>query len=191
MKAPLRIVLITLVSGLIMSQFGAVYCQNKNTPKPFNWNFKDTDLDKVIEAVSEYTGQNFEFDPQTLKGKVTLITNTAIPPDLAYQILEAILSSRGYALVPVIEDNLIKVVPAAEAVSAPIPTEVGKEPGKIQPYQNMVTQIVPVEFAEASDLVSVLNSLRSGVGRVDAYAPANLLIITERASLVKRLVGIV
>jgi len=193
MKLLLRIATITLVSGLIMSQFGIVHCQNKNNNprKPFRWNFKDTDLDKIVEAVSEYTGQNFEYDPQLFKGKVTIIINAEIPPDLAYPVLEAVLASRGYALVPVVEDNLIKILPTPDAVASPLPTEVGKEPSEIPAYENLVTQIVPVEFAQASDLVGVLDSFRSAAGRVDAYAPANLLFITERASQVKRLVEIV
>jgi general secretion pathway protein D len=193
MKLLLRILTITLVSGLVISQIGTVHCAAKkpNPRKPFSWNFKDTDLVKVIEAVSEYTGQNFEYDPQLLKGKVTVMINTDIPPDLAYPILEAILVSRGYALVPVIEGRLIKIVPAPDAISSPLPVEFGKEPPKIAPYENLIHHIVQVEYATATDLVGVLDSFRSVVGRVDAYAPANLLIITERASQVKHLVGIV
>ena len=191
MKLLLRIATITLVSGLVILQSGTVDCANQNPRKPFSWNFSDVDLGKVVQAVSEYTGQNFEYDPGLLKGKVTVIIHTQIPPDLAYPVLEAILAGRGFALVPVIEANLIKIVPAPDAMASPLPTDVGKEVGKLTPYENLVTQILPVEFAQASDLVAVLDSFRSAVGRVDAYAPANLLIITERASQVRRLVDLV
>jgi general secretion pathway protein D len=191
MKLLLRIATITLVSALVILQSGTVHCANQNPRKPFSWNFSDVDLSKVIQAVSEYTGQNFEYDPALLKGKVTMIINTEIPPDLAYPVLEAILAGRGFALVPVIEDNLIKIVPAPDAMASPLPTDVGKDVGEMTPYENLVTQILPVEYAQASDLVAVLDSFSSAVGRVDAYAPANLLIITERASQVRRLVDLV
>jgi len=187
MKVTSRVVVVALAVGLIVSHIGPVAAETKSDPKPFNWNFKDADLIQVIEAVAEYTGKNFNIDPK-LSGKVTLITNREIPPNLAYQILESILASRGYALVPVIGGNMINVVPATEAVSAPIPTEIGKPPA---PYENFVTQLVPVQFAQAGELASVLQALKSKEARIDAYAPANLLIITERASLVNRLVGIV
>ena len=88
MKAPLKTLVVALISGLILMQFGPAFCQKNNNTKPFSWNFTDTELIKVIEAVAQYTEKNFDVDP-AIKGKVTLITNTDIPPELAYQILES------------------------------------------------------------------------------------------------------
>ncbi len=189
MRTYLKVVLVTLLVGLITMQTGTVVAQKKNQPKPLTWNFVDTDIAKVIEAVAEFTGKNFDIDPK-VQGKVNLVMVTEIPPDLAYEILEAILGSRGFALVPVVGGNLIRVVPATDAVTAPIPTAVGKEAPAVA-YENLITQVLPVQFAQATDLASVIEPLKSQVGRIQAYAPANLLIITERASQVKRLVDIV
>ncbi len=188
MKAPLKILMVTLVLGLIMMQFGPAFCQKKNDPKPFNWNLTDTDLIKVIEAVAQFTGKNFDVDPE-IKGKVTIIMNEDIAPELAYPILESILSTRGYALVPAVDGNLIKVVPSIDAAGSPVPTGVaGAE--RIEPYENIITQIVPVKYGQASDLAAVLDALKSKDSRIQAYVPANVLIITERASQLKRLVNI-
>lgn len=188
MKAPMKVLVVTLISGLIMTQFGPAFCQKNNDPKPLNWNFDDMDLIKVIEAVAQYTGKNFNVDP-AIKGKVTLITHTDIPPELAYQALESILASRGYALIPVMDGNMINVVSSSDAPGSPVPTGVaGAE--RIEPYENVITQIVPVKFGLASDLASVLDPLKSKDSRIQAYVPANVLIITEKASQFKRLVSI-
>jgi len=189
MKRDLKVVLVTLLVALMTLQTGTVLGQKKNESKPLTWNFADTDIAKVIEAVAEFTGKNFDIDPK-VQGKVNLVMTTDVPPELAYEILEAILASRGFALVPVVGGNLVRVIPAPDAVTAPIPTTVGKAaPGEA--YENLITQVLPVQFAQATDLGAVLDQLKSQVGRIQAYAPANLLIITDRASQVKRLADIV
>lgn len=188
MKAPLKTLVVTLISGLILMQLGPAFCQKNNNAKPFSWNFTDTDLIKIIEAVAQYTGKNFDVDP-AIKGKATIIMNEDIAPELAYQILESILSTRGYMLVPAVDGNLIKVVPSADAAGSPVPTGVvGAE--RIAPYENVVTQIVPVKYGQASDLASVLDTLKSKDSRIQAYVPANVLIITEKGSQLKRLLNI-
>ena len=43
-------------------------------------NWKDADIRKVVEAVSEVTGKNFILDPR-VTGKVTLLSATPMSPD--------------------------------------------------------------------------------------------------------------
>jgi len=56
--------------------------------------FRDTDINAVIEAVAKLTGRNFIIDPR-VKGKVTVITHQALTPDEVYQVFLSLLKVHG------------------------------------------------------------------------------------------------
>jgi general secretion pathway protein D len=55
----------------------------------------------------------------------------------------------------------------------------------------IVIKVVDLDHADAEHLASVLAPLLSPEGRIVAYSRTNSLIIKDRASTVKRLVGII
>jgi type II secretory pathway component GspD/PulD (secretin) len=52
----------------------------------------------------------------------------------------------------------------------------------------MVVCLLPLEHADAEQLVSVLSPLLSPNGTITAYSPTNTLIIKDRASIVQMLI---
>ncbi len=157
--------------------------------QPASWNFEDADLIDVIRAIGPYTGKNFDVsDPQLAGAKVTIIMHEPIDEAMAYEVLESILATRGFALVPAGVGNLIKVV-APGTLPEKTPLVVGAEPLS-QGYDRLVTHIVPVEYASASDLQQILPSLGSMNASVDAYVNTNTLIITDTADGVRRMLAL-
>ncbi len=75
-------------------------------------NWKDADIRKVVEAVSEVTGKNFIIDPR-VTGKVTLLSATPMSPDAFYEAFLSILQVHGYVAIP--SGDLIKILPDATA----------------------------------------------------------------------------
>ncbi|UCF90009.1 MAG: hypothetical protein JSW39_17120 [Desulfobacterales bacterium] len=61
----------------------------------------------------------------------------------------------------------------------------------ILPGDPIVIQIIPLVYADAEELVSVLAPFLSPAGRITAYAPTNSLIIKDRQSVVRELVKII
>ena len=55
----------------------------------------------------------------------------------------------------------------------------------------VVIQIIQIDYADAEHLATVLAPLLSPTGRTVAYAQTNSLIIKDKASVVKRLVEII
>ena len=55
----------------------------------------------------------------------------------------------------------------------------------------IVIEVIQLDYADAEHLATVVTPLLSEEGRVVAYAPANALIIKDRASLVKKLIKII
>jgi len=163
----------------------------KETINGNTFNFKDAQLYEIIEAVSALTGKNFQID-STVKGTVTLICNTPIEPELAYPVLESILQAQGYALLPSVDGNIIRVIQMRKAISSDIPTGTGPDGTTIDGYERFQTQLIPIMYGDASEISQVVNSLiAQDAGNVNVYAPTNTIIMTTTVSNLRRLLDII
>ncbi len=152
-----------------------------------NFDFEGAELLDVVEQVGRLTGENFDVDPNIAATTVTVITHNEIPAEMAYEVLESILATRGFSLVPTLEGNLIKVINTAEAAeSEKTPLNTG-EAGVPEGYDTFATHIVSVEHADASELATALTILGSKYAHIDTYAPTNTLIITDTADGLRRI----
>ena len=134
---------------------------------------------QVIETLGLMTGRNFDVDPNAMTQKVTLISYTPIAGELAYQILESILSTRGFEMVETVDGNLIKVVQkgqSAEKLEISSNREV-PEGG----FDNFAIHVVPVEYADANEVSQLLKAVGSQNAVVTVYAPTSTLVITDTA----------
>jgi general secretion pathway protein D len=147
-------------------------------------NWKDADIRKVVEAVSEVTGKNFIIDPR-VTGKVTLLSATPMSPDAFFEAFLSILQVHGY--VAITSGDLIKIVPDATArqFAGPIGTS-----GTAGP-DDLATQVIQVRNVGATQLVPILRPLIPQYGHMVAHAGSNMLIISDRAANVARMVAII
>ncbi len=148
-------------------------------------NFKGADINAVISAVAEVTGKNFIIDPR-VKGKVTLISNRPMSEKEIYQVFLSILEVHGYSAVP--SGEAIKIVPDADAKHSGMPTASKRHPGR---GDESVTRVVQIEHVTAAQLVPILRPLVPPQGHLAAYPPSNVLIISDRAANIARLVKII
>ena len=154
---------------------------------PVTFNFQGAELSEVISSIAAATGKNFDVDPNIGSTPVTVITHDTIPPEMAYEVLESILSSRGFSMVETLDGKLIKIIPTPEAVpSDKTPLRKGKE-GVPESFDQLSTHIVPVKYADATDLSTVLQRLGSKNARIDVYVPSQTLIITDTADGLRRM----
>ncbi len=150
--------------------------------------FNNVDLMTIIKYMSELTGKNFIVDSQ-VKGTATVISPTKIPLPEAYKVLESILVVNGYTTIP--SENMVKIIPLAKAKQLDIETQVGKQIVDEELKDRMITQIVPLEYADAQKLKAILTPYVSAAGYIASYPPTNTLIITETSSNLRRLLEIV
>ncbi len=148
-------------------------------------NFKDADIGQVIEAVSAATGKNIIIDPR-VRAQVTMLSSTPMSPDAFYEAFQALLQVHGFVAVP--SGNVIKVIPDAAAKTA-----AGNDlPGRVSRYSDeFVTQIIATNNVSAAQLVSILRPLMPQSGHLVAYPPTNILIISDRANNVSRMMRII
>ncbi|MBP6515118.1 MAG: type II secretion system secretin GspD [Steroidobacteraceae bacterium] len=148
-------------------------------------NYKDADLGQVIEAVSQVTGKNFIVDPR-VRAQVTMLSATPMSAGAFYEAFLAILQVHGFVAVPA--GNVIKILPDANARQLPandLPDRVSATSDEI------VTQVIQVRNTSAAQLVPILRPLIPQFGHLAAYPASNILIISDRASNVNRMVRII
>lgn len=149
------------------------------------FNLKDAEIATVIGTIAEITGKNFIIDPR-VKGKTTVISSRPMSKDEAYQVFLSLLEVHGFATVEV--GKTIKVVPDVNAKQSSTGVSSLDHPGI---GDEIVTQVIPVEYVIAAQLVPILRPLVPQQGHLVAYAPSNVLIISDRAANINRLVELI
>jgi general secretion pathway protein D len=148
-------------------------------------NYKDADLSQIIQAVSEVTGKNFIIDPR-VNAKVTMLSATPMSPAAFYEAFLSVLQVYGYVAVPA--GKVIKIVPNTDARQLPSIDL----PGDVSPSSDeIVTQIITMKNISAAQLVPLLRPLIPQQGHLAAYPGSNMLIISDRASNVNRIMRII
>lgn len=155
--------------------------------KPVKFDFYEAPLFQVIESIAITTGRNFDVDPNIGATTVTIITHDEIPAEMAYEVLESILSSRGFSMVETLDGKLIKVISTPEAIQSEKPPLIKGQGEGLVGFDNYETHIVPILYADASEISQVLQIMGSKNARVDTYAPTNTLIITDTVDGLKRM----
>ena len=151
-------------------------------------NFKDVDLHQIIDLMSDLTGTNFLVDPK-VRGKVTIVAPRPVSLDEAYSVFLSILEVQGFTVVP--QGPITKIIPSREVKESPLPTAITERDGAAIGRDEFITQLIPLEYADANDIRGLLSALVSRESSLLAYAPTNTLILTEVQSNINRLMKII
>jgi general secretion pathway protein D len=168
--------LVILLSGSLVSA---------QQPQRITPNFKDADITQVAEAVAAATGKNFIIDPR-VRAQVTMLSSTAMSPPAFYEAFLSILQVYGFIAVP--QGNIVKIMPDTNAKTSPsidLPDHVSSSSDEI------VTQVLDVKNVSAAQLVPILRPMVPQYGALVAYPASNILVITDHASNVNRMIRII
>jgi general secretion pathway protein D len=158
---------------------------NSDSERFISIDFNDVDISVFIKFISELTSNNFVVD-QRVKGKVTVISPAKISVKEAYKVFESVLEVHGYTTVKA--GQVIKIIPSPDARSKNIETRL-KE-GAASPADRVVTQLIPLKFANSTEIKTLFAPLISKSSVILAYPPTNMLIVTDIYSNIKRLLRI-
>jgi general secretion pathway protein D len=171
--------------ALLALTFCAYSVAEQPSPERITPNFKDADITQIIEAVGTATGKNFIIDPR-VRAQVTMLSSTPMSPDQFYQAFLAILQVHGFVAIPA--GNVIKIVPDAnmrQYAADDLPDRISST------SDEMVTQVLAVKNVSAAQLVPVLRPLMPQNAQLSAVTGANILILSDRASNVNRMMRII
>src|SRR5437016_7387849 len=151
-------------------------------------NFDNADIETVIHAASEIVGFNYVLAPD-VRGKVTVQTSGRIAAEDVFGVLLAILEVQGFTAVK--SGSVYKIVRIEGARERAVPTIVGPTADPNRTTDEIITQIVPIKYSSVADLSALLRPLISTRGTLIAHRETNVLIITDAASNVTRLLDII
>jgi len=151
-------------------------------------NFRNADILQIINLMSELTGKNFLVDDK-VRGKVTIIAPKPVTLEEAYQVFLSVLEIQGFTVVP--QGPIIKIIPSRDVKDNPIPTATDSQRPFSPTTDSFVTQLIPLQYADANDIRGLLTPLVSKESSLLSYAPTNSLIVTDTVSNINRLLKII
>ena len=123
-------------------------------------NFVSAPLDQVLNYLSDAAGF-IVVQEARVSGSVT-IRGSHLTKDEAVDLVNAELNKNGFAAIR--DGRTLTIVEKSEAKTRNIPVKTGNNPATIPNDDVMVTQIIPIRFVEARQLVSDLSSFVSVAG---------------------------
>jgi general secretion pathway protein D len=177
---------VTLLAALFaFVATGIVGAQGNTNGQRITPSFKDAEIGQVIEAVAAATGKTIIPDPR-VRAQVTMLSQTPMSPDAFYEAFLALLSVHQFVAVE--SGGIIKIVPDANARQMPnidLPSRVKSG------SDELITQVIAVRNVNAAQLVPVLRPLMPQAAHMAAYPQGNILILSDRASNVSRVMRII
>ncbi len=145
------------------------------------FSFEQADIRLVTQIVGKITGKKFVV-PEGVTGKVTILTQGAIPVEEVYPLYLNMLEASGYTVAE--RDGVCQVM--ALPGGPGLTTGSGKGGG-------LVTKLIPLKNVSAADVKKSFEPLVRGgkEGALEVFLPGNHLIVTDTASNVARLEALV
>ncbi len=144
-------------------------------------NYREADIRQVIEAVGAVTGRNFIVDPR-VNADVTLLSFSPMTPDTFYQAFLSTLQVHGFAAVEA--EDIVQIIPDATSRMFGGSVEDGRG-------ADVVTRVIELANVGATALVPILRPLIPQAGNIVAHQESNILIISDRAANVERMVNVI
>lgn len=151
-------------------------------------NFRNAPLELVLNYLSEAAGFVIVLETE-VKGRVDVWSNQPLTREEAVNLLNSVLNRNGYAAIR--NGRTLTIVSRDEAKKRDIPVKTGNKPEEIPKNEEMVTQIIPVRYANATQMVKDLQPLLPTFANLTANESGNALVLTDVQSDVRRMVEIV
>lgn len=148
--------------------------------KTWQVNLQQADIGIFIRQVAEMTDRSFIVDPR-VKGKVTVISNASLDEDAVFRLFLSVLTVHGYAVLESPEG--FKILPQNIAKQGGL----NFDPSGGAPGELMVTRVLAIKNAVASELVPILRPLIPQYGHLAAVPTMNALIISDHADNIRSL----
>ena len=159
-----------------------------NNPNELRLNFRNAPLEMVLNYLSDAAGFIIVLDTH-VNGNVNIISGQPVTKEEAVDLLNAVLNKNGYAAIR--SGRTLTIVDKNEAKTRDIPVKSGNNPDEIPKNAEIVTQIIPIRFVEARQLVSDLTSFVSPQATVVANEAGNSVVITDTQQNIRHLTEII
>jgi general secretion pathway protein D len=151
------------------------------------FNLQDADLAELVNHISGLTGKRFIYGAKVRQIKATVVSPEPVTLEEAYQAFLSILDANGMTIVP--HGRFLKIIDSGGVVTQDTPIIARGEP--VPDSDRFVTRLYRLEHVGGDEAMALLGKFKSKDGDISVYAPGRLLIITDTATQVRRLMRIV
>ncbi len=154
-------------------------------PQTVRINYVNADLSDVIRSLATELGVNVMLTDVPTR-RITFQAPQPVPVPQVGAVLEAILESQGLVIV---QTGPVAQVMPEEKKPATGPVRVGKDFPSPPPL-GLVTQIVPLEYIQAEEGVTLLRQVAGKSARIEVVPRSNAVLITDRGVSIARYVDL-
>ncbi len=174
-----KLVVIGLFSGpLLLAQ--PAWSQEQS----WKINVKNADIHEFVAQVAEITGKTFVIDPR-LKGNVTVISSVSMDSDAVYALFLSVLRVHNFTASP--SGDVVRIQQNATGKQTPGP----KGDLSALAAEELVTRVIAAQNVDSAELVKILRPLIPQYGIIAAVAEPNVVIISDHADNILRLMRII
>jgi general secretion pathway protein D len=145
----------------------------------------ESELEALVRWMMSISCQKFIWNAKIRSGKVTILSPEPVSLQEAYAAFYAAIEGMGLTVEPA--GDYFKIVESTDAKTLNLP--VYEDGSPVPNNDRFVTQLVRVKSGNVKDIADVANKLKGKQGSVETVG--NLIIITDRGSVVRRLLKII
>lgn len=158
------------------------------TTNELRMNFRGAPLNLVLDYLSEAAG--FIINKETeVRGTVDVWSKHPLTREEAVELLNSVLKKNGYAVTR--NGRILTIVSMDSAKTADLDIVTGNNPDEVERSDEIVTQIIPVRHASASQLMNNLQVLLPTTSTLSVNESANSLILVATKTDIRRMLKII
>lgn len=151
-----------------------------------NFDYPDAEILDVAKAISRLTGRNFIYNPQDVKGKISIVSESPITVGDAWNAFLAALNMKGFAIVP--SGKYLRIERTATAKEKQVPIYTGRD---VPNSEEFITRVIPLRYIDAYEVESVFRAWIPRESRMQAFQQTNTVIITSTSAHINQLMQLI
>ncbi len=158
-----------------------------DTKKNITFKFVKIEIKDILAFLAKLDKKVVVIDDK-IKGKLSISAPEKVSLRGAYKILMAMLDARGLSVLRT--DKFLKIIPKQESIYQPIDVYFGIKPEDVPDEDRMVTVLTVINKAEPATVLDSIRSLISPLGNSVINKNSKIIILTDVASNIRRLLKI-
>ena len=151
-------------------------------------NFHSTPAHLILRYLSDAAG--FVINQETEVGEpIDVWSNGPLTKEQAVEVLNSALKQHGYAVVR--QGRILTVMKSDQAKTSDLEVVTGNDPDAVPKSDEVITQIIPVRYANVGQLVNNLGLLLPASASLSVNESANALILVSTRTDVRRMLRII
>jgi general secretion pathway protein D len=151
-------------------------------------NFQNASLADVLSYLSSAAGFII-LQEAPVPGTVSVVSAQPVTPDEAVDLLNAVLVEKGY--IALRSGRILKIVNRQDAATRDLPVDYGSVAAEIPRKDNLVTQIMPVRYADVTKLIDNISPLLPPTAKITTNASSNAIVLTDTQTDIHRVAEII